>query len=71
MPSSKQKLRTSSPFPCFSGNHIFRLPVADTGWLNQVVLYHSPQHMAELELPMVMHHSVLGEKVRLQNEEEL
>lgn len=71
MPSSKQKLRTSPPFTCFSGNHLFRLPVADTAWVSQVVLYHSPQHTAEFKLPTAIHHNVSGEKVRLENEEEL
>lgn len=62
MPSSKQKLRTSPLFTCFSGNHIFRLPVADTAWVTQAVLYHNVQHVAEFRLPTVMHHSVSGEK---------
>jgi len=70
MPSSKQKVRTSPPFTCFSGNRIFRLPVADTAWVSQVVLCHSAQHIAEFELPTVMHHNASGEKVRLENEEE-
>lgn len=71
MPPSKQKLHPSPPFTCFSGNHIFRLPVADTARAKRVVLYHSPQHMTEFELPTVMLHSVSGEKIRLEKEEEL
>lgn len=63
MPSSKHKLRTSPPFTCFSGNHIFRLPVADTAWVGQAVLYHIPQHVAECELPTVMLHNAAGERV--------
>lgn len=72
MPSSKHKLRTSPPFTCFSGNHIFRLPVADTAWVGQTVLYHIPQHVAECELPtVVMLHSAAGERVGLGNAEQL
>lgn len=61
MPSSKDKLRTSPPFTCFSGNRIFRLPVADRAWVGQGVLYHIPQHVAECELPTVMLHNAACE----------
>lgn len=43
MPPSKQNLRTSPPFVCFSANHSFWLPAGNIAWVSEVVFYHSLQ----------------------------